>query len=73
MKKFLTWFLWIAMLFGGVYFVAKWADWSMNQSEIVECRKWQEQAAQFAGGFYLVKWQSEQCQAHNITINAPVK
>ncbi len=50
--------------------------WSINSSiekgEIVQCRKWQEQSAQF-NDFYLVKWQADQCASHNITINAPVK
>ena len=44
----------------------------LNAVEIEECRKWQEYAVKFEG-FYLVAWQAEQCQAHNIIIDAPIK
>lgn len=44
----------------------------INKGEIVECNKWQEHAAMYEG-FYLVQWQKDQCDAHQITINAPVK
>lgn len=45
---------------------------SVDRDEIIECRKWQEYSAQYSG-FYLVKWQADQCAAHNIIINSPVK
>lgn len=45
---------------------------SMDQSEIVECNQWKEQSTQYAG-FFLAEWQAEQCTAHHININAPVK
>ncbi len=45
---------------------------SITANEKTECREWQEQAAKFEG-FYLTNWQAEQCQAHSIIINAPVK
>lgn len=43
-----------------------------NRSEIVECNQWAEQAHEYAG-FYLTQWQKDQCDAHGIDINAPVK
>lgn len=43
-----------------------------NNSEKAECKKWQEYAAQYEG-FYLVQWQADQCKAHSIQINAPIK
>lgn len=45
----------------------------MASEEVTECRKWQEQAAEYAPSFYIVQWQADQCKAHDITINAPVK
>lgn len=42
-------------------------------SETVECQKWQTEADGYkSSGFYLLKWQAEQCAAHDIIINAPV-
>lgn len=43
----------------------------INNSEATECFKWQGQAKQFPG-FYLTNWQKGQCDAHSITIDAPV-
>ena len=43
-----------------------------DKNEISECKKWQEYAAQYEG-FYLVQWQADQCKAHSIQINAPIK
>lgn len=59
----------LASMFGAfVYLLIS----SATTSEKYECYKWQEQSAKFEG-FYLVGWQSEQCKAHNIIVNAPVK
>lgn len=44
----------------------------LDRSEIVECNQWKTQSTQYAG-FFLSQWQAEQCQAHDITINAPIK
>ena len=44
----------------------------MDKREIVECLKWQSQASEYPQ-YYLLGWQVEQCNAHNIIINAPVK
>lgn len=45
---------------------------SVNRSEVNDCLTWQQEASQYPK-FYLVQWQADQCAAHNITINAPVK
>lgn len=45
---------------------------AVDKEEIGECQSWQEQAAQYQG-FYVVQWQADQCAAHGITINAPIK
>lgn len=44
----------------------------INKSEVVECNHWTSQAAEYSG-FYLTHWQADQCKAHGIIINAPVK
>lgn len=62
-------FLGIVLLIGLLGWVGKSG---LDQNEVVQCRQWQEQSAQYAG-FYLVQWQADQCKAHNIIINAPVK
>lgn len=58
----------IGVVSGAVYL----GENSLNDSEIAECRKWQEQSAQYSG-FYIVQWQKDQCDAHSIIINATVK
>ncbi len=45
---------------------------AISGGEISECNLWQEDAAKYQG-FYLVQWQADQCAAHDIKINAPVK
>jgi hypothetical protein len=45
---------------------------AMNSNEVVECNQWQSQASEYSG-FYLTHWQADQCKAHNIIINAPIK
>lgn len=59
-------------MIGFIGVVAWVAYGSLDRSEIVECKKWQSEASEY-NGFYLTHWQSEQCRAHKITINAPVK
>jgi hypothetical protein len=44
----------------------------IERSEKAECLQWQKEAKQFAG-YYLTKWQAEQCMAHNIKVEAPIK
>ena len=51
----------------------------VDKQEIVECQKWERQSQEFGRydsktqtGFYITNWQSEQCKAHRITIDAEV-
>lgn len=46
---------------------------AISKGEISECEKWQNQAVVFTRGFYLTKWQADQCEAHGIEVNAPVR
>ena len=50
-----------------------------NKTEIAECTKWEKQTQEYERynekthtGFYITKWQDEQCKAHGIKINATV-
>lgn len=45
---------------------------SLSRNEVYECNQWQGWSKQF-DGFYLTQWQADQCAAHGISINAPVK
>lgn len=44
---------------------------SMDKSAKIDCPHWQNQATQYSG-FYLTKWQAEQCKSVNIIVNAPI-
>lgn len=44
----------------------------IERTEIAECIQWQKEARQFVG-YYLTRWQAEQCAAHNIKVDAPIK
>ncbi len=51
----------------------------VNGGEISECRKWEKQSKEFERydertqtGFYITKWQDEQCRANGIIINTEV-
>ncbi len=46
-------------------------DYGMDKTEISECLKWQKEANKIKG-YYLLEWQKEQCDYHNIQVNAPV-
>lgn len=76
MKAFFEGFFWSLVIIMGSFFiiyvfVSSISD-AMDKDEINECRQWQEYAAQF-DGFYLVQWQKDQCDAHSVIINAPVR
>lgn len=52
---------------------------SADKSEIVECQKLQSQSKEYPAynsktqtGFYITKWQAEQCKAHSMQIDATV-
>lgn len=76
MKAFFEGLFWGLVTLGAVflilYTIASSISDSIDKKEINECRKWQEYSAQYSG-FYLVQWQADQCKAHEIIINAPVK
>lgn len=46
--------------------------YGFDKSEIVECKKWQKQAEQYEL-FYITQYQNQQCLAHNLVVNAPIK
>lgn len=43
-----------------------------SASENAECIKWSQEADAYPG-FFLAKWQKDQCDAHGVIINAAVK
>jgi hypothetical protein len=43
----------------------------LEKSEIVECYELREQSEKFPD-FYLIQWQKNMCDHHEIEINAPV-
>ena len=43
-----------------------------SRSEIVECNKWSQEADAYPG-YFLASWQKDQCDAHGVIINSPVK
>lgn len=47
-------------------------DSAMDRSEVFECTKWKVMSEQYEG-FYITHWQNDQCNAHDIVINAPIK
>lgn len=44
----------------------------INKQEQSECETWKAEAKEFPG-YYLVSWQRDQCAAHGVEIDAPVK
>ena len=52
--------------------MVKAGDWELDQIEIQECKHWTLEANKLKD-YYFTQWQADQCAAHNIKINAPVK
>lgn len=76
MRKFIAWlmfsdFLLMLLAIGFVVVAISFAGKFADKSEIVECLNWKVQAEEFPA-FYLTGWQSDQCNAHGIFINAEV-
>ena len=46
-------------------------SYGISRHEKAECRKWQWQATQYSG-YYLTKWQADQCAHYQIKIEAPI-
>ena len=64
-SKLMLWAFTIIILAG---FLAR----GFTRQEKYECRKWEKQASEYPN-YYLTSWQDEQCRAHGIKINAPIK
>lgn len=68
----------IAVVFGAVIgfgilaFIIVLVPYSLDRLEIHECMQWQGYAKTLTG-FYLTQTQNDQCVAHGIIINAPIK
>ncbi len=45
---------------------------ALDRSEVVECRKWRSEARSYPE-YYILDWQNQQCLAHNIQIDAPIR
>ena len=45
---------------------------AINKSARVECLHWQQEAQNYQG-FYLTRWQAEQCKSVKVEVNAPIK
>lgn len=45
---------------------------AVDISEENECKEWTLEANRLKD-YYFTQWQADQCSAHNITINAPIK
>jgi len=50
-----------------------------DKQEVADCNKWEKQTQEYERynektqtGFYITKWQDEQCKAHGIKIDATV-
>ncbi len=55
-----------------ILFYAWFITVGLDKQEVYECNQWMSQAQEY-NGFFLTHWQNEQCRAHNIIINAPIK
>ena len=59
-----------ATILTSIFFYSLWIG--LDKQAMHECLVWQKQAKEFPG-YYLLKWQKEQCDYFGIEINAPVK
>lgn len=63
----------ISLTFLIAAFVGFWGtQGALAGQEQVECTQWQTQAKTYAG-FYLTRWQKEQCGHYHIIVEAPVQ
>lgn len=72
MEKALNIILWTAVILTGSTVLIITVMTAMNVREIGECTRWNREAGRYPG-YYLTQWQKDQCDAHAIFINAPVK
>lgn len=47
-------------------------NWLADSLEISECKEWTVNAANL-NNYYFTQWQADQCAAHGIKVNAPIK
>lgn len=62
-------FLVVAFVVVGIGFVV---SSGLKKQEVVDCLKWQKEATEYPS-YFLKQWQSDQCTAHDIVINAEIK
>ena len=65
----LVWSLFIA---GFVFALMYFFNAGLDRQEVVDCNKMQSQSMQYSN-FYLLQWQKDMCDAHNIIIEAPIQ
>lgn len=46
--------------------------YGINKQEVVDCLTWQQHSQELPK-FYITQWQKAQCDAHHITVTAPVQ
>lgn len=59
-KDFIVWLI-FTLAFGSAIVYA------LNKQEVIDCLKWQNEAQEYSD-YYLLDWQSAQCEAHGIKI-----
>jgi len=70
MKTALKVLITLAVVVGFLFLV----NHAIRAQEVVDCNKLVAQSQEFAeAGFYITSWQKDMCDAHGISINAPVK
>lgn len=60
----------VCVILGVVLFVFL-LNIDMSRAEVVDCLKWQKEAQEYPN-YYLLQWQAMQCEAHDISIDAPI-
>lgn len=62
----------VALALLGCWGIVKFVNWQLDQTEIADCKRWTFDAVRMKD-YYFTQWQADQCAAHNIKINAPIK
>lgn len=60
--------IWIIIGLAVIWMIGK----MLERHEAAECRTWQEEAKKYEG-YYITKWQAEQCKRYGIEIGAVVE
>lgn len=77
MIKELAWFWVHALIIAvsiavGMGLIIGLVTFALDSTEEQECRAWKDQAVEYPN-FYITSWQKQQCDFHQISIEAPVK